>query len=261
MKMINVIRKGTVLALATLGLCLSVSASAEPQWTRVSGIFTSTGIETHNGDSFCENVNWVSHTHYLGPWRWNSYNATSIDCWTSYNYGKQEMWATQTAYCKEGGQIDQENFGCYELREVEPPEFPSNDPLCEGKRRPFEWGGIVCRSLSDMHVCFWPEGLTEGKEEEHVTDATARQIVRDCVIEHEQSHFGNVGQDCWEGRHAIWGDLNTDIAERDAFDIELACYNREKPRCQDNRDCMDQIDIRRDTIQGYINTLNSRIPN
>ncbi|RUS66507.1 hypothetical protein CUZ56_01787 [Saezia sanguinis] len=114
MKMINVIKKGTVLALATLGLCLSVSASAESQWTKVSGIFTSTGIETHDGDSFCRNINWVSHTQYLGSWRWAG--ETSIDCKTSYNYGQQEIWFTQTAYCKKGGQIDQESFGCYVLK-------------------------------------------------------------------------------------------------------------------------------------------------
>jgi len=120
MKMINVIKKGTVLALATLGLCLSVSASAGPQWTRVSGIFTSTGIETHNGDSFCENINWVSHTQYIGPWNWAG--ETSIACKTSYNYGKEEIWFTKTTYCKEGGQIDQERFGCYEFREVTEPE-------------------------------------------------------------------------------------------------------------------------------------------
>jgi len=241
MKMINVIKKGTVLALATLGLCLSVSASAEPQWTRVSGIFTSTGIETHNGDSFCENVNWVSHTHYLGPWRWNSYNATSIDCWTSYNYGKQEMWATQTAYCKEGGQIDQENFGCYELREVEPPEFPPNHPLCEGRARDRAVGNVACEVVQNRIIsetCFWQDKLRPS-----LTNARARQVAYICSREHEMSHKNDTNLLCNGGVLGPPSLSYTHVTERNAFEAEIACYQREKEACRADPVCMSEMDF------------------
>ena len=139
-------------------------------------------------------------------------------------------------------------------------EFPSNPSICNGKRKPGDWGNLACTNNSDFTFCFWPEGLLEGDREHHVTDAVARQAMGICVGEHEQSHIGDVGQTCWQGAHAIYGNRNTAIAEIDAYNIEMACYNREKPNCRDNNTCIAQIDHRMDRIQAEINRLNSILP-
>ncbi|RUS66522.1 hypothetical protein CUZ56_01802 [Saezia sanguinis] len=222
MKMINVIKKGTVLALATLGLCLSVSASAESQWTKISGLFNSSGIETHDGDSFCGSINWVSHTHYIGPWRWTSNTETSIDCLTSYNYGKQEIWATHTIYCKEGGLIDRELFGCYQYKDATPSTLtcPTNPPT-DHFGRPAR-GAVACNG-KEVKPCMY---MTE----DYWSD-DAEAIAYKCLTLHETFHANDPRVTCDEGWGAIENREERRNAEITAYALQAQCLQNAKEEC------------------------------
>lgn len=125
MKMINVIKKGTVLALATLGLCLSVSASAEPQWVKVSDFYDSNN--NHGSiDTLCtihaanlSHPQWDSFS-YSGEWYWSLTNKR-ITCQLNSN----PFWKGHSIdlKCPNGGSVSQDRpDGCYEFKEVTEPE-------------------------------------------------------------------------------------------------------------------------------------------
>ena len=124
------------------------------------------------------------------------------------------------------------------------PEFPPNDPLCNGKddaNNPNEMGGVAC-SGPDYKPCFWPKpGFNRVLQ-----DPQARQIAYRCIVQHEQHHIDTSTR--YSGVCRNDGMLGAEnypylhLTEISAYKAESQCLEEGILHCNSgNQACIDQI--------------------
>ena len=261
---------------ALLFSCLSVGAFADMQYVRVSDFYDQYGNTGTINELCVIHANNLEHPFvpegftYTGSWEWSTYPGSNvIRCILNNNV----YWESVGVYpkCPNGGSIDKERLGCYELQEVEEPDPCLTrsgegcvDP-CEGKgiytnargEEVADYGGQACRDGNIVKACVWPDNFLE-------TNARAKEIIRDCVLEHEEQHMqekdehqycNDIGQGSANGR-ANWE--NQDDAryfECDGYIKEALCLQGKikNNACNNDAECNDQIKGRFDEVFKFMN--------
>jgi hypothetical protein len=74
------------------------------------------------------------------------------------------------------------------------------------------------------------------------TNSTARQIIKDCIIKHEEEHFKHV--DCSKQSDGVANfkqGQNPNQGEIDAYNVSINCLEERINECDGNPDCINDV--------------------